>query len=99
MITSDIYIMNTKIINAFVLLSVIGTLGIMFYKPVATASKAAIMDKDALIEYAQTLPNGAFKSNLFTVLGADAGGSSEELNELLKAYSKMKISELKNNSL
>jgi hypothetical protein len=46
------------------------------------------------------MPECAFRSNLMTVLGAHYGDSSEELNEILQMYSKMKIQEMsKNNSL
>lgn len=40
------------------------------------------------------MPESAFKSNMLTVLGAHYGNSSEELNEILQAYSKMKIQEM-----
>lgn len=40
------------------------------------------------------MPECAFKSNLLTVLGAHYGSSSEELNQILQAYSKMKIEEM-----
>lgn len=42
------------------------------------------------------MPNSAFRSNLLTVLGAQYGDSSEELNEILQMYSKMKIAEMSN---
>lgn len=50
---------------------------------------------NALIEYGQSLPSTNFKSNLFTVLGAEFGGSSDELNQILRTYSEMKIEEMK----
>lgn len=40
------------------------------------------------------MPECAFKSNMLTVLGAHYGNSSEELNQILQAYSKMKIQEM-----
>lgn len=49
-----------------------------------------------IIEYnADNLPNGPTKSSLFIVLAADKTNSQLELNELLQAYAKMKITELR----
>jgi len=45
-----------------------------------------------------SMPDSALKSNMLTVLGAHYGNSSEELNEILQMYSKMKI-DAKNKSL
>jgi hypothetical protein len=46
------------------------------------------------------MPDSAYKSNLLTVMGAYYGNSSEELNEILQMYSRMKIEEMsKNRSL
>jgi len=47
-----------------------------------------------------SMPDSALKSNMLTVLGAHYGDSSEELNEILQMYSKMKIDAMtKNKSL
>lgn len=43
------------------------------------------------------LPDSAFKSNLLTVLGAEYGGNSEELNDLMKAFIEIKLQELSKN--
>ena len=40
------------------------------------------------------MPDSALRSNLLTVFGAEYNGTSQELNELLKSYAKMKIHEL-----
>jgi hypothetical protein len=46
------------------------------------------------------MPECALRSNMLTVLGAHYGDSSEELNEILQMYSKMKIDAMtKNKSL
>lgn len=43
------------------------------------------------------MPESALKSNMLTVLGAHYGNSSDELNEILQMYSKMKIEEMMKN--
>lgn len=60
-------------------------------------SPAAIHKQFDVDEFANTviqMPDGAFKSNLLTVIASEYSGSSEELNALLKKYSEIKIKEL-----
>jgi|688.fasta_scaffold469543_4 hypothetical protein len=40
------------------------------------------------------LPDSSLKRNLYIILASEYTGDSEELNELMQAYSKMKIKEL-----
>ncbi len=42
------------------------------------------------------LPDSQLKKNLYTVLASEYAGDSNELTELLMAYSQMKINELEN---
>lgn len=60
------------------------------YKP---ASKS--IDADKFAEFViDEMPDSPLRSNLLTVFGAEFAGSSQELNQILQAYSKMKIQEL-----
>lgn len=45
-------------------------------------------------KWVHSLPESSFKSNLLTVLGAEYGGDSEELNKLMKAFIEVKMQEL-----
>lgn len=49
---------------------------------------------DAIAEYVIEMPESAFKKNLLTVFGAEYNGDSKELNELLGAYSTMKLEQM-----
>jgi len=40
------------------------------------------------------LPDSSLKRNLYIILASEYTGDSEELNEIMQAYSKMKIKEL-----
>ena len=40
------------------------------------------------------LPDSSLKRNLYIIMASEYTGDSEELNELMQAYSKMKIKEL-----
>jgi len=46
------------------------------------------------------LPDSPLKRNLYTILASEYASDSKELNDILQAYSEMKIQELQNgNSL
>jgi len=49
----------------------------------------------SISEYIDSLPEGALKSNMSAVLGAEYADSSDELNEILQAYAVMKLDELR----
>jgi hypothetical protein len=55
---------------------------------------ADINSAELIATYVVDMPDSALRSNLLTVFGAEYNGSSQELNEILKSYAKMKIKEL-----
>jgi hypothetical protein len=65
-------------------------IGVHLSKEPVTNSNAA----ETIAEYVVDMPDCALRSNLLTVFGAEYNGTSQELNELLKSYAKMKIHEL-----
>jgi hypothetical protein len=56
-------------------------------------AQQAISVKD-VENWVHSLPESSFKSNMLTVLGAEYGGDSEELNKLMKAFIEVKMQEL-----
>lgn len=58
-------------------------------------SPAVLQPKDSLISVINRLPDGSFKANLMTAVGAEYNGDSDQLNEILNAYAKLKIKEIK----
>jgi hypothetical protein len=54
-----------------------------------------LVPKQSLIDAINNLPDGSFKANLMTVVGTEYNGDSDQLNEILSAYAKMKINEIK----
>jgi hypothetical protein len=60
----------------------------------------AILDPEDPIKKLETaidaLPDSPLKRNLYTILASEYASDSEELNEILQAYSQMKIQELQN---
>jgi len=55
---------------------------------------ADINSAELIADYVVDMPDSALRSNLLTVFGAEYNGTSQELNEILKSYAKMKIKEL-----
>lgn len=55
---------------------------------------ADINSAELIATYVVDMPDSALRSNLLTVFGAEYNGTSQELNEILKSYAKMKIKEL-----
>jgi hypothetical protein len=63
-------------------------------------SPEALCHAKTLQELINELPNGSLKSNLMIIIGTEYSGDSEQLNEILQAYAKLKIKEIeKNNKL
>jgi hypothetical protein len=65
-------------------------IGVHLSKESTTNSNAA----ELIADYVVDMPDCALRSNLLTVFGAEYNDSSEELNEVLRAYAKMKVKEL-----
>lgn len=57
-------------------------------------SPAVLQSKDSLIDTINSLPNSSFKANLIVAVGAEYNGDSDQLNEILNAYAKLKIKEI-----
>lgn len=57
-------------------------------------SPVELQPKESLIDAINNLPDGSFKANLMTVVGAEYNGDSDQLNEILNAYAKLKIKEI-----
>ena len=60
----------------------------------APSNTTSSVTVDMIAEYVIEMPESAFKKNLLTVFGAEYNGDSKELNELLGAYSTMKLEQM-----
>jgi hypothetical protein len=61
-------------------------------------SPEALRPAKTLQEFINELPDGSLKSNLMIVIGTEYSGDSQQLNEILQAYAKLKIKEIERNN-
>lgn len=96
--------MNEFKTQSSILITMIGTAIMTFFiwyfwdeSPINQMNKVQIVQpinvKD-VEKWVHSLAESSFKSNLLTVLGAEYGGDSEELNKLMKAFIEVKMQEL-----
>ena len=62
--------------------------------PTSVELKIDNVNVQQLADLVNRLPDGPFKSNLYTVLAAELGGTSKELNTLLMEYVRLQIEKL-----
>lgn len=91
--TSPTKVRNTTALVCAVLVATIISIGSYFNN--APAEDAMQIKADSIAEFVvDEMPDSPLRNNLMTVFGAEYAGSSEELNEVLRAYAKMKVQEL-----
>lgn len=97
--------MNTHETQISILITMIGTAFVTLFiwcfwevSPLYQMYKAPAIEQSINVKdvekWVHSLPESSFKSNLLTVLGAEYGGDSEELNKLMKAFIEVKMQEL-----
>jgi hypothetical protein len=91
--TSPAKVRNVTALVCAVLVATIISIGSYFKN--APAEDAMQIKADSIAEFVvDEMPDSPLRNNLMTVFGAEYAGSSEELNEVLRAYAKMKVQEL-----
>lgn len=96
--------MNTHETQISILTTMIGTAIMTFFiwyfwdeSPINQMNKAPAIEQTINVKdvekWVHSLAESSFKSNLLTVLGAEYGGDSEELNKLMKAFIEVKMQE------